>query len=78
MSGATDLGDDPSIAALVEELRSLEERLRDLAYDRLREAVERGDDHVSSLQRRLEAARRGIAKAIRSLDPGGSDGTLDV
>lgn len=70
MSGAADhLGDDPGIADLVEQLRALEEQLRDLAYDRLREAVERGDERVPALQRRLEAARRGVAKAISSLEP---------
>lgn len=63
------LADDPTIGAVVEQLRAIEETLRDVAYDRLREAVEAGEEHVGALQRRLEQARRGVAKAIEALDP---------
>ena len=63
------LADDPTIAGLVEQMRSIEETLRDLAYDRLRDAVEAGAERVSASQRRLQRARRGIARAIQALDP---------
>ena len=36
------LDDDPAVQEIAEVVRSAEERLRDLAYDRLREAVEQG------------------------------------
>lgn len=63
------LADDPKIGEAVEQLRAIEETLRDVAYDRLREAVEAGEERVGALQRRLEQARRGVAKAIQALDP---------
>lgn len=61
--------DDPAVAEIVEQLRGIEERLRDLALDRLRDAVEAGEEKVSSEQRRLEQARRAVARAIHALAP---------
>lgn len=63
------LTDHPSIAEVVSELRRIEETLRDVALDSLREAAQRGEEKVSKRQRRLEQARRAVAKAINVLDP---------
>jgi hypothetical protein len=52
---------------LVEQLRSIEEQLRDLAYDRLREAAA-GDAAAKADEKKLLQARRAIEKAIRALD----------
>ena len=51
---------------LVETLRSAEERLRDAAYERLRAAAE-GDDQAVWAERRLQSARRAVARAIQAL-----------
>lgn len=59
---------------VVERLRSIEEELRDLAYDRLREAVD--SPAVLAEERRLHQARRAIEKAIRLLG-GGEDADPD-
>jgi hypothetical protein len=61
--------------ALVDRLRSIEEELRDLAYDRLRQAVD-GDDAAKAEEKRLLQARRAIERAINALTPrdrGGDD-----
>jgi hypothetical protein len=52
---------------LVDQLRSIEEQLRDLAYDRLREAAA-GSEAAKADERKLLQARRAIEKAIRALD----------
>jgi hypothetical protein len=52
-------------AAIVERLRAIEEDLRDLAYDRLRDSLDTGA--VLAEERRLHQARRAIEKAIRLL-----------
>ena len=52
---------------IVERLRTIEEDLRDLAYDRLRESVDTGQ--VLAEERRLQQARRAIEKAIKLLTP---------
>jgi hypothetical protein len=54
------------LADVVETLRSVEERLRDAAYDRLRDAVE-GDDAAVKDERRLQQARRAVERALRAL-----------
>ncbi|GMU77756.1 MAG: hypothetical protein AMXMBFR46_05540 [Acidimicrobiia bacterium] len=51
---------------LVIELRSIEERLRDLAYDRLRAAAE-GDGDAAADEKRILQARRAIERALRAL-----------
>jgi hypothetical protein len=56
-----------SVEELVSQLRSIEEQLRDLAYDRLREAAN-GDEDAKAQEKQLLVARRGIEKAIRALD----------
>ncbi len=57
-------------AAIVERLRAIEDELRDLAYDRLRESVDTGT--VLAEERRIHQARRAIEKAIRLLSPEGA------
>ena len=54
-------------------LRAIEEELRDLAYDRLRDSLE--TPAVLAEERRLHQARRAIEKAIRLLTP--DDDTAD-
>jgi hypothetical protein len=54
------------LADVVATLRGVEERLRDAAYDRLRDAVE-GDDAAIKDERRLQQARRAVERALRAL-----------
>jgi hypothetical protein len=61
MTGARDTDD------LVETLRRVEERLRDLAYESLRAAAEDGDEDAVAHERRLQKARRGVERAIAAL-----------
>lgn len=48
-------------------LRGVEERLRDLAYERLREAAE-GDADAAADEKKVLQARRAVERAIRALD----------
>ena len=57
--------------AIVERLAAIEEELRDLAYDRLRDAVD--SPAVLAEERRLHQARRAIEKAIRILGAGADE-----
>ncbi len=57
-------------AEVLEQLRAIEESLRDLAYDRLRDAAE-GDADAAADEKRLLQARRAVDRAIRAL--GGAD-----
>jgi hypothetical protein len=57
--------------AIVERLRAIEEELRDLAYDRLRDSLEA--PAVLAEERRLHQARRAIEKAIHLLSPDDTD-----
>jgi hypothetical protein len=52
---------------LVDRLRQIEEQLRDLAYDRLREAAA-GNEAAKTDEKKLLQARRAIERAIRALD----------
>ena len=61
-----------AVDEIVEQLRRLEERLRDLAYDRLREAAA-GDDDAKTDEKRLNQARRAVERAIKALG-GTTDG----
>lgn len=58
---------------IAERLAAIEEELRDLAYERLREAARapEGEAGIAAAaeERRLLQARRAIAKAIRALAP---------
>ena len=51
---------------LIVELRSIEERLRDRAYERLRAAAE-GDEEGAADEKRLSQARRAVERALRAL-----------
>jgi hypothetical protein len=65
---------DPELEALadvIETLRSVEERLRDAAYDRLRDAVD-GDDDAVADERRIQQARRAVVRALQALGSGPS------
>jgi hypothetical protein len=63
--------------SIAERLAAIEEELRDLAYERLREVARSPDDDAgikaAAEEKRLLQARRAVAKAIRSLAPSGSD-----
>jgi hypothetical protein len=52
---------------LVETLRTIEERLRDLAYESLRAAAEDGDEDAAAREKQLQKARRGVERAIAAL-----------
>lgn len=56
---------------VVERLQAIEEELRDLAYDRLRNALD--SPALLAEERRLTQARRAIEKAIRLLGSGPDD-----
>lgn len=57
---------------LIGQLGAIEERLRDLAYDRLRVAAEDGDADAIADEKRILKARRAVERAIVAL--GGSPG----
>ena len=52
---------------IVLQLRSIEERLRDRAYDRLRAAAEEGDADAAADEKKLLQARRAVERAINAL-----------
>ncbi len=52
---------------IVAELTTLEERLRDLAYERLRVAAEDGDEQAAADEKKLLQARRALERAITAL-----------
>jgi hypothetical protein len=60
---------------IVERLQAIEEELRDLAYDRLRDSLD--SPAVLAEERRIHQARRAIEKAIRLLSAGDSDVDVD-
>ena len=58
---------------IVAALATIEERLRDLAYDSLRQAIADGDTDAQADERRLLQARRAIERAIGALGGGSRD-----
>jgi len=60
---------------IVETLRAVDEQLRDLAYERLRDAAGDGDADALAAERKLLQARRAVARAISAL--GGGEEPLD-
>jgi hypothetical protein len=60
---------------IVERLQAIEEELRDLAYDRLRDSLD--SPAVLSEERRIHQARRAIEKAIRLLSAGEAGADVD-
>lgn len=55
---------------LADRLRTIEETLRDRAYDALQAAAS-GDEEAAATEKRVLQARRAIERAIHALDPGG-------
>jgi len=68
---------DDRYEAIAERLAAIEEELRDLAYDRLRERARDPDSEegraANADEKKLEQARRAIARAINALSPRGTD-----
>jgi len=62
---------------IVERLAAIEEQLRDLAYDRLRDRARDPDSEAGQAAnkdgKRLEQARRAVAKAMNALAPMSTD-----
>jgi hypothetical protein len=63
---------EEAYAEVASSLRSIEEQLRDLAYDALRAAAS-GDDAAAAEEKRVLRARRAIERAINALEPRGRD-----
>lgn len=65
--------EDDRYEGIVERLASIEEELRDLAYDRLRDRARDPESDAGKAadkdEKRLEQARRAVAKAIGALTP---------
>ena len=59
---------EATYAELATSLRSIEEQLRDLAYDALR-ATASGDEDAAAEEKRVLKARRAIERAIQALEP---------
>jgi hypothetical protein len=55
------------LAEVVQALQGVEERLRDLAYERLRRAAEDGDEDAVAEERAIASARRAVERALRAL-----------
>ena len=51
---------------VVEQLRGIEDTLRDLAYDRLSAAAD-GDQDAAGDEKRIQQARRAVERAIHAL-----------
>jgi hypothetical protein len=62
---------------IAERLSAIQEELRDLAYDRLRDRARDPDSDAGKAanadEKRLEQARRAVAKAINALAPLSAD-----
>ena len=56
------------LSEITEQLRTVEEALRDRAYDALRAAAN-GDEVAAQNEKKILQARRAIEKAIRALEP---------
>ena len=50
-----------------QQLESIAEAIADLALERLRESVERGDQEAAAAEKRLTRARRAVVKAAHLL-----------
>jgi len=57
----------PDTDEVVEMLRRAEERLREIAYERLQAAAEDGDAEAEADERRVLQARRAVERALRAL-----------
>jgi hypothetical protein len=63
---------EAAYADVASNLRSIEEQLRDLAYDALRAAAS-GDEDAAAEEKRVLKARRAIERAIQALEPRSRD-----
>ncbi len=63
---------EAAYADLASSLRSIEEQLRDLAYDALRAAAS-GNEAAAAEEKRVLKARRAIERAIQALEPRSQD-----
>ncbi len=54
------------VESVVAQLRGIEETLRELAYERLRDANE-GDASAAAEEKRIQQARRAVERALRAL-----------
>jgi len=61
------------VTEIIVALRGIEERLRDLAYERLRSAAD-GDADAAADERKVLQARRAVERALRAL---GSEPDVD-
>ena len=60
--------DPTDVSEMTEQLRSIEERLRDLAYDALRATAD-GDEGAKADEKRFLKARRSVERAVHALAP---------
>jgi len=67
-------GDGNDLDDIIEELVTIEERLRDRAYERLRAAT-KGDEAAARDEKTILKARRAIERAITALRSAGNDGS---
>lgn len=61
---------------IADELAAIADRLRDMAFEALRDAVQAGDSKRPDLERRLTRARHGLERVIgvlRGATPGDSE-----
>jgi hypothetical protein len=68
---------DDRIGEVTGELRAIVERLDEIAFDALREAVAEGQTARPELERRVVRARNAIDRALRILENGGLPGSAD-
>lgn len=68
---------DERIGEVTGELRAIVERLDEIAFDALREAVAEGQTTRPELERRVVRARNAIDRARRILENGGVEGSGD-
>ncbi len=69
--------DDSDLDEVIEQLSTIEERLRDYAYERLRAAT-KGNEAAARDERTILKARRAIERAIVALRSVGDGGDLDA
>ncbi len=63
------MSQDHRLEDLIVDLRAISERIEEMAFDLLREAVDSGAQERPALEKPLHKARRAVERAIRALDP---------
>ncbi len=67
-----------NLETIVEELKSIEERMNDLIFDAVRlQLSEGGDEQAKETERKLSKARRSLAKCISTLSQPDADDSGD-